>query len=434
MRKLVSILLALVMLVALAACGSKAGSDNSAAPDSSAPASSAPASSAPESSAPAGNDSAAPSEDTAAAATKEDMVREIIGNDVGIYPEFLNLVGGDVGYITDKVDHQARDTYQFVLIGNTSSSATTNTFNGLVQFSKYFNYEIEQSYSDNDNDKYITLMETYALQGKNGFILNPDNNVFDRVTEVANELEIPYIFILTPYRDADGHNLVPCVGEDDYTDGSIVMNWLLDNYKDKLGDISMDDVGVLSIGWSVVKPFVIRAQAAEDVWNQREPGREDQYHFIDTAAQDNPVTQEAAYNEVAAYVSAHPEVKYWIIPSGAGLFANGAARALESLKVDQNCIICSIGIEELINEWNAGYDGCWAACVSIKPNIYSMPMLAGLLALADGRATPDTLWQEVRAPGDIATYYVMQTTVITRDTYQDYGAACDVLAAEFTLE
>jgi hypothetical protein len=79
----------------------------------------------------------------------------------------------------------------FVLIGNTSSAATTNTFNGLVQFSKYFNYEIEQAYSDTDNDKFITLMETYALQGKNGFILNPDNNVFDRVTEVANELEIP---------------------------------------------------------------------------------------------------------------------------------------------------------------------------------------------------------------------------------------------------
>lgn len=303
-----------------------------------------------------------------------------------------------------------------------------------MQFSKYFNYEIEQAYSDNDNDKYVTLMETYALQGINGFILNPDNNVFERVTEVANELEIPYIFILTPYRDADGHNLVPCVGEDDYTDGQIVMNWLLDNYVDKLGDINMDEVGVLGIGWSVVKPFVIRAQAAEDIWNARYPGREGQFYFIDTAAQDNPVTQEAAYNEVAAFVSAHPEYKYWIIPSGAGLFANGAARALEALKVDENSLICSVGIEELINEWNAGYDGCWAACVSIKPNVYAMPMLSGLLALADGRATPETLWQEVRAEGDKTTYYVMETTVITRETYVDYGAACDVLASKFTLK
>lgn len=428
MKKTVCIMLGLALLMALAACGGSAGTGASAPPASGATASSAPASAVP----PA-TESPVTSEAVPPEAGKEELIRDIIGDDVGIYPEFLNLVGGDIGYITDKVDHHARDTYRFALIGNTSSAATTNTFNGLVQFSKYFNYEIEQSYSDNDNDKYITLMETYALQGMDGFILNPDNNVFDRVTEVANELEIPYIFILTPYRDEEGRNLVPCVGEDDYTDGKIVMNWLLDNYKDKLGDINLDEAGVLAIGWSVVKPFVIRAQAAEDVWNERCPGREDQFYFIDTAAQDNPVTQEAAYNEVAAFVSAHPEYKFWIIPSGAGLFANGAARALESLKVDKNSLICSVGIEELINEWNAGYDGCWAACVSIKPNIYSMPMLSGLLALADGRATPETLWQEVRAESDIATYYVMETTVITRETYKDYGKACDVLASKFTI-
>ncbi len=426
MKKMACILLAFVLLLALAACGT----GNSTTPGES----SSPASTVPESPEPDGESPAAPPEDVADDATKEDIIKGLIGDDVEIFPEFLGLVGGSVGYITDDVDHQARDTYQFVLVGNTSSSATTNTFNGFVQFSKYFNYEIEQSYSDNDNDKFITLMETYALQGKNGFILNPDNNVFDRIKEVADELEIPYIFILTPYKDEDGHNLVPCVGEDDYTDGSNVMNWLLDNYQDRLGDINMDDVGVMAIGWSVVKPFAVRAQAAEDVWNERFPGREDQFYFIDTAAQDNPVTQEAAYNEVAAFVSAHPEIKYWIIPSGAGLFANGAARALESLNVDQNCIICSIGIEELINEWNAGYDGCWAACLSIKPNIYSMPMLAGLLAMADGRATPETLWQEVRAEGDKATYYIMDTTVITRDTYKQYGEACDILAAKYTVE
>ena len=75
---------------------------------------------------------------------------------------------------------------------------------GLVQLSKYFNYEIEQAYSDGDNDQYITLLETYALQGKDGFILSPDTNVFDRVVEVADELEVPYLLILTPHRDDDG--------------------------------------------------------------------------------------------------------------------------------------------------------------------------------------------------------------------------------------
>ena len=208
------------------------------------------------------------------------------------------------------------------------------------------------------------------------------------------------------------NNLVPCVAEDFPTDGGTVMTWLLDNYENRFGDVSIDDVGVLGLYYSVIVPFVNEQESALEVWNERFPGREDQFILVDTAAQDNPISQEGAYNEIAAYISGHPDdYDYWIIMSSAGLFANGAARACESLGVDlTNVIICSIGTEELINEWDAGYDGCWAGCLSINPTIYSMPMLSGLIALADGRATPETLWAEVRAEGDKATYYIMDTT------------------------
>ena len=115
MKKMACILLAFVLLLALAACGT--GSSTTPGESSS------PASAVPESPEPDGESPAAPPEDVADAATKEDIIKGLIGDDVEIFPEFLGLVGGSVGYITDDVDHQARDTYQFVLVGNTSSSA-----------------------------------------------------------------------------------------------------------------------------------------------------------------------------------------------------------------------------------------------------------------------------------------------------------------------
>ncbi len=434
MKKLICIFLVVAVLSGFAACKTvDTASDPSASetPASETPASETPATDTSVSETPASDTSAS---DTPDAQTKEEMLRAIIGDEVGIYPEFYALVGGDVGYITDDVDHHARETYDLALIGTSSNAATTNTYNGFVQFSNYFNFNIEQAYSEGDNDKYVTMMETYALQGKDGFVLSPDNNVFERIKEVADELEVPYIFILTPYYAEDGKNLVPCVGEDDGNDGSIVMNWLLDNYQDRLGDIDLDKVGVMGIQFSVVYAFQQRVQSSFDVWRELYPDREDQLYVVDTAAQDNPISQEAAYNEVTAMISAHPEIEYWIISAAAGLYANGAARACEALGIDDKVIMCSIGIEELINEWNAGYDGCWAACVSTKPNIYSMPMIAGILALVDGRATPETLWEEVRAPGDPTTYFIVDVTVITKDSYIDYTNACDVLAAKFTIE
>jgi len=379
-----------------------------------------------------GNEPVPPGEGTASAASKEEIIRGIIGNDTDIYGEFLTLVGGDVGFVTDDVDHHARNTYHFAFVGSSSSAATKNLLNGLVKYQNYFNFQLDESYSDGDNDRYITLLETYALHDIDGFFLNADINIFARVTEVADELGVPYVFMLTPFRNSQGQSMVPAIGEDDAFDGAIVMTWLLDNYVRVLGDINMDDVGVLGLHYSTSIPMRIRMEAARDVWNARFPGREDQFYFIDTAAQTPPIAPEASFNEVAAFVSSRPDVKYWIIGSATGMFANGAARALESLSLDKNAIICSVGIEELINEWNAGYDGCWAACVSINANIYCMPMLAGLLALADGRATPQTLWSDLRAPGDIATYYIMEATLITRDTYLDYGKACEVIINHFS--
>lgn len=435
MKKIICLLLALLMVFSLFACGSGSDTDDGSgtAGDTSTSAdNSGDAVAGTDNVADAGTEAGGDTVPTLMTAEeKEAAVKAMFGEGIDMYPEFLSLFGGDIGYISDDVDHSARDTYKVAFVGSSSSAASKNITNGLRNYQTYFNYTLEESYSDGDVDKYITLLETYALNGIDGFLLNPDNNVFPRIKEVCDELEIPYVFILTPYKDENGYVQVPSVGENDYTDGVTVFNWLLDNYKAKWGDVDLSKVGVIGLYWSTNIPMTTRVKAAEDIWKEQYPEYADNFFYVDTAAQSNGVSQEAAYNEISAFVSAHPEYDYWLISSAAGLFANGASRAIEGLNLDANTLICSVGIEELINQWNAGYEGCWGGCVAIDSEIYGLPMIAGLIALMDGRATQETLWQEHKNEGDIAAYYIVEATVITRDAYLDYADDCGVIKAYF---
>ena len=315
---------------------------------------------------------------------------------------------------------------------STSSAASKNIVNGLYKYEEHFNYTLEESYADGDVDKFMTLLETYALNDFDGFILNPDNNVYPRTKELCDELGIPYIFVLSPYKDADGNNMVPAVGENDYNDGTAVINWLLDSYEGRFGAVDPADIGVIGLYWSTNIPMTQRVNAAEDVWTEKYPQYADHFFYVDTAAQTPPVSQEAAYNEISTFITSHgSEYKYWLIASAAGLFANGASRAIESLGLDANTMICSIGIEELINQWNAGYDGCWAGCVAIDSELYGLPMISGLLALMDKRAGQETLWSDLKTGNDQAAYFIVDATVMTRDVYKDYLETCGTIKEYF---
>ena len=207
---------------------------------------------------------------------------------------------------------------------------------------------------------------------------------------------------------------------------------MLGNYEGRFGAVDPADIGVIGLYWSTNIPMTQRVQAAEDVWTEKYPQYADHFFYVDTAAQTPPVSQEAAYNEISTFITSHgSEYKYWLIASAAGLFANGASRAIESLDLDANTMICSIGIEELINQWNAGYDGCWAGCVAIDSELYGLPMISGLLALMDKRAEQETLWSDLKAENDLAAHFIVDATVMTRDVYKDYLDTCGVIKEYF---
>ncbi|MCF0120819.1 MAG: hypothetical protein HUJ65_04190 [Oscillospiraceae bacterium] len=394
MKKFIALLLVLVMAFSLVACGGtaeKPAEDNTPAPQ-------------PDT---ADTTPAAPADDGEVKKPESAVVDTTTVTDFTGYPE-------------DTVDNFARDPYKFAFMANSYTSITATFYNAMVDFQDRLNFTIDKFVADGDNDLFINTMQTYALQGYNGFLLNPDTNVLDRVVECAEEeLDIPFILVFNGRFDEEGHSLEPCVNLFAEDLGYDCMNWMLDNYKDYIGDIDLkaEKVGYAFVTQSAIPDLVNRTYTAIDVLKSR-MGEDVEYYIADCIT--TAVSEQGAYEALAPLLAAHPEFEYWVIFADMPDFANGSARAIEDAGHDEKTILVCGGETLLIQVWEeSDYEGCWVGAYAINNYLYVWPMLSGLIALADGRADHDTLWADSRREGDLATLYSLPTVMFTKDNYKD---------------
>lgn len=114
------------------------------------------------------------------------------------------------------------------------------------------------------------------------------------------------------------------------------------------------------------------------------------------------------------------DIDYWIVGNVVEMLSVGVARAAELLEIDDRVIITDVGSDMLSAEWNSGYDGCWVSCLAISNYLYTGPAALGLIALADGRCTPESLWQKVKEDTDKCAVWKTDSEMVTRNTYKDY--------------
>ena len=53
---------------------------------------------------------------------------------------------------------------------------------------------------------------------------------------------------------------------------------------------------------------------------------------------------------------------------------------------------------------------------------YPQRRICGIIALLDGKATPENLWQSKKAAGDKSAIYYIGNAMVTKETYKDYFA------------
>jgi ABC-type sugar transport system substrate-binding protein len=385
-KKAISVLLAILMLFTLLSCAAKEEAASQEPSPSALPASTPPSE----------EPSAAPSESAVVDVSKN---------------------ADEIGFFESGVDPKSRDTYNIVHMYPFTLllyELMTQSFNDLAE---RLNVTITPNTTEGDYDKFIQNIEVFAQQGKtDGFIVVIDATTSARIKEVLDETGIPYIAWCNSVRDESGSELVPCVGLDQYAASQTTLQWLYDNHKTYWGEIDTTQIALMNTNASSNVDLNDRAVGAEDKFKELIPTNAGVYN-LDMVAD---FTQDAAFNQASATFSAHPEIKYWFVTNCVEMYSQGVARAAEQLGIEDKVLITDVGSDILCSEWETGYDGSWVSCLAISNYLYAAPALCGLVAMIDGKATPESLWSDMRAPGDQYTFYGAANTMITKDTYKEY--------------
>ncbi len=321
------------------------------------------------------------------------------------------------GYYDDDVDHFARDTYDFTYCYTGTSAFTDSVIAAWERMGDKYNFKVSEMCSDGDGEAYVQGIEVACNRGTDGLLIDCDPTIHTRVFELLQDLETPYVCILNEFTDDEGHCIAPCVVLDQYRSGYDSVSWYGENYKEYWGEVDSSEVGLLNLGWSTSPPFVERLDGSETAFKE---------YFPDgTVIEGDGVTvgsldAETGYNLTSQFMTANPDIKYWIIFGCVEDYAQGAARYAETTSNPDNILITCSGSNILPLEFESGYEGSWKVCYAVSDISYAGPAAVGLIAIVDGRATEESLWSDLRAEGDLATSYIAEPIMVTKDNYKNF--------------
>jgi ABC-type sugar transport system substrate-binding protein len=398
MKKVFAILLAVLMAASLFACGT--GTTASPSPSEASTPSAAP-STAP-SAAPSADASAAPS--TAVDTTKDEK--------------------WEPGFFNHTMDYSKNQRYKVAYM-TSSNSALFDTFRwAFGEWAKSTNCDYQTFDSNSDNDLYVNTIMTLSDQGIDGFIFDPDSTVYPRILEVVKEVDKPFMTAMGAAFDENGKLLAPSAGFDNKKFGTDCAEWVIDYAKTNWPDAKPEELGMLSINYSVVPQLQVRTDGAKEIWLKAYPDLEKNFFVSDAIAVGGAMSAQTGYDCTAPIMSANPNIKYWLVVATFDDYADGAARAAEALKIDQNTIIICPGGAEAVAHWEAGETSCWKAVIYSGDGLFSEPIWNGLYAQLHGDATQETLWPDWvdHSKGETYPYLMVPTIVLTYETYKQFIA------------
>ena len=396
MKRLISILLAIVICLALFACADKSSTETT--PTNSGDAQTA--------------DS--PQTNSGNAQTSDSSTSPVA------------QTGTLTGYIDDAVDHFARPTYQIAFVSTVFQFLQQAWYAAMQEFEPVLNIKVTSVSAENDSDAYLSNLELLKSRGFDGAIVDCTPAYQVRATEILEDSGIPYLAFVNTILDDNGKTVCPNVILDQYKAGVKIMEWLLANFENEeyFGKIDITKLGAIEIGYSTNVDLNARSEGAADTFKAMYP---DNPHFFTDATTAGGLTPDAAYAIVSATVSAHPEIEYWFVSGCTEFFGPGAARAFDDLGKESVAMVCTFGHGPNVVDWESMTPDTVSAnvaCLMVPDLLYSVPAVAGIVALIDGRATKETLWLE-KTPenykyGNDYGVWEVENRVVTRWNYQDY--------------
>jgi ABC-type sugar transport system substrate-binding protein len=324
-----------------------------------------------------------------------------------------------IGWYDPAGDYYNRDPYRIVYItyqcGSFGALMSTN-FAGWASVTNVDYSTVDAA----DMDKFYNLVETYAGQGVDGFILDGDPSTGDRTVELTNELGVTaWTTATSALRNPDGSMLWIGVTMDSTASGRTQADWLWTHYKDYFtGDYDINDIGYIHCGYSVVPNLQQVEDGVIDYLSSTDFNM-DNYFPADASGQSWEA--EVAYNLVSTVISSHSDITYWLVSTCCEPFGAGAASAVETAgKTNETAIVISQDGNTLFSQWDSGYDGCWVGALTCPMEFFTEPIMLGVIAMIDGLATPETIWPEYKTDGEKYANVIVDNTMLTADNYKQF--------------
>lgn len=203
-------------------------------------------------------------------------------------------------------------------------------------------------------EEYLKAIDNAIANKAKGIVTCiPDQTMSQAVIDKCAEANLPIVAADDALQQDDGTKLAPWVGINAYVIGQANGDWLA-AYANDNNLATDEECGLLIMTMDTVSSCVPRAEGEYDNFTAGCPD-------FDTARifkADYDGTTDKGNTAATAVITAHPEIRKWLVTGANEEGCIGAVRALESAGLDADACVVGLGAYMAKDEWNdKGADG-----------------------------------------------------------------------------
>ena len=265
-------------------------------------------------------------------------------------------------------------------------------------------------------DKYMTALDNVIAQKVDVLIVCPPDQKLSQITvDKCKEAGIKVFADDDGLIDASGKHIAPALELDAFKVGQSQGDWLGDYVIKNKVNADPSTTAYMVLTMSEVSSCVPRSEGAMDAFKKKVPD----FPADKIIKADYDGTSDKAFNVAAATITAHPEIKTWIVTTPNDEGAQGATRALEQAGKDKQATVVGLGGYLGKDEFKKEYSAFKAAAY-IKPS--EDGKIAGNAAM-DWYEKDIVPYSEYKKNGEEFGVYPFGAIMVDKSNYQEVMGA-----------